>query len=131
MAIAFTLFVAGLPAEARAQSQEKIEKANSISSWLIVGALAITLVVVIVTVSKGDKKDKDEGEQKDGEAQELRQYSEGQMRFETSSLNSQVFVSSAYEIDEVKGRPDNGSASFVENTFGQRRGCLMFAYEID
>jgi hypothetical protein len=132
MAIAFSLFVIGSPSEARAQSQEKIEKTNSISNWLLVGALAITAVAIIITVSKGDKKDKEsDGEKREGEAQELRQYSEGHMPFETALLNSRSFVSSEYEAEEAKWRQDNGSAPSVQNALERQHGCLRVADEME
>ncbi len=131
MAIAFTSFVIGSPSEAQAQSQEKIEKANSISNWLIVGALVITAVAIIVTVSKGDKKDKEkEGEKNDAEAQELRRYSEAQVQLETSSSGREAFASSEYEAGEAIWKPNHGSVSPVQNAFLQDRGCLLFAHEM-
>ncbi len=127
MAVAFTFFLAGSPSEARSQSPDKIEKANSISNWLIVGALAITLVVVIVTVSKGDKKGKDEGEKKDAEAQEMRQNLGNQVRLGSSSSDIKASASSEYEAGEVMdGRPENGTASPVQNAILQQHGCMKF-----
>lgn len=131
MAIAFILFAIGSPSEVHAQSQEKLEKTNSISNLLVVGALVLVAVAVIVTVSKGAKKGKDEGAKEDTAAQELRQYSEGQERLESSSSDIKAFALSEYEAAEVVDwRPENGSAAPVQSAF-LRHGCFKFADDME
>ncbi|MDL1874416.1 hypothetical protein FBQ85_04495 [Cytophagia bacterium CHB2] len=129
MALAFILTVAG--SEAHAQSQEKIEKANSISNVLIVSALVITAVAVILTVTKGDKKDAGkEGEQQNNpEKQEEEQKPEGQARVEPSVLSDQAVALETYETGRVNSIPDNLPFAVIENQ--EHLGCWRIAIEME
>jgi len=129
VALAFILTVAN--SEAHAQSQEKIEKANSISNVLIVSALVITTVAVILTVTKGDKKDAGkEGEQQNHpEKKKEEQKPEGQAWVEPSVLSDQAVALETYETGQVNSMPDNVPLSLVENQ--QNIGCWRLAYEAE
>lgn len=131
MTIAFVFFVSGSPSDVQAQSQEKLEKANSISNALIIGALVLVAVAVIVTVAKGDKKGKEDGEKNSPEEQNGRQNLERQVLLEPSSLSSRNFVLREPEAHEVKWRPDNETALPDRNAFLQQHDCLIFAYETE
>lgn len=129
VALAFILTVAS--SEAQAQSQEKIEKANSISNVLIVSALVITAVAVILTVTKGDKKDAGkEGEQQNHpEKQEEEQKPEGQARVEPSGLSDQAVALETYETGYWR---DNIFVVPFENAYlAQSDGCWKFALEME
>lgn len=129
VALAFILAVAS--SEAQAQSQEKIEKANSISNVLIVSALVITAVAVILTVTKGDKKDASkEGEQQNNpEKKDEEQKPEGQARVAPSVLSDQAVALETYETGQVNSMPDSLPLALVENE--EHLGCWRFAYEAE
>ncbi len=129
VALAFILTVAS--SEAQAQSQKKVEKTNTISNVLIVSALVITAVAVILTVTKGDKKDAGKkGEQQNNpEKPEEEQKPEGQARVEPLVLRDKAVALESYETGWGNSLPDNVPLSRAENQ--QNLGCWRFAYEVE